>query len=1037
MIQKISSILSVKSNYRNNKDTSKSNVNNNSQNPIQAKSVNSALLSSYYVSFKGTPAGKSDKKAQEDAEIAKQKRVLIESKYTAEAKELLDNSTKIAKKYKHAEVNQLHIEMAALISFKEYLNGLEAGTETVDSDSSYKTPDMFVDKDTLKNKKQRSRMIPVIDKELENLDVKLKKIPQTRSSQKPLLVQKISDNIYSRALADSADNQQQMIAPITDEEILEAVDTLERKEEKNVFRQFSRRLCETVMTDSRDLNEKIHIRFFDDRAKNILTNLSHGTNMFVVYEKTANPIYLVDSIVDVLKNQKTDFGTINEKNTDITVFNKDITEDFLQYKIKQCAKDKKNHILIVNMDDLENDINGFVVPEEGEFITEDLSDVLKDQPKNVKVVFLREKDNYYKMMSDNDIQKLFENFSNTSLPLLNPEQNVEAFTKQPLLMQKIGKKCSPQAISLMTDEVRLAEGAYPDKVLKLAKDMATYYADSDEISGTMAVKYLEETRSSRKIAGENGALDITFDTGTRLKDIIGKDATVKEADTYVKRIKSKTLGTKGALIYSQDGSVGSGRAFVAKVIANETKSPFIEINAMDFGDEGVNLFGKGSPVFVNDGIKQLGHFVANQAETSPYKSAVLYIKNFDLLPHGDEYKNYKSALAQLEREIEKFKKKGLQVLVLGSVNDFDTAESCSDELKYFGDKFEIESPARNPKARTEILSNFLKKEKIQLAGNTEEIKETTKLMSETTDRFTLIKLVGLVDKIKAVMIERGHKLADKKDVTEAYLQLTTGRISSEEVSEPLKKELASHEWGHGFNLWYMRRWAEKQNRPYILGDKVNFITLDPRSWYYGAVEPKYGGNEISSMEKLVADEVCYYGGYSAEKHFYNIDGSYGISADMEYVTEDVENAIGEMGQGRDFGRKSVLGMHYEMSQKQLETFEKDRDIRLKNDEIMSDLIVKFGETHGQEFNEKYSSRVGTGDCIILSDEFESGIDNWMTKQKQSKNGKKFIKEMEELDKAIYDVIESTKQGKIFDVNGKNVSKVIKELWQKTAHNLKR
>ena len=69
-----------------------------------------------------------------------------------------------------------------------------------------------------------------------------------------------------------------------------------------------------------------------------------------------------------------------------------------------------------------------------------------------------------------------------------------------------------------------------------------------------------------------------FDTGKKMKDFVGKTATQQEASLIAKQIKSNKMGTKGIIVYSQDGSPGSGRRFTAQAIAGEARVPYIEVN---------------------------------------------------------------------------------------------------------------------------------------------------------------------------------------------------------------------------------------------------------------------------------------------------------------------------------------------------------------------------------------------------------------------------------------------------------------------------
>ncbi len=76
--------------------------------------------------------------------------------------------------------------------------------------------------------------------------------------------------------------------------------------------------------------------------------------------------------------------------------------------------------------------------------------------------------------------------------------------------------------------------------------------------------------------------------------MVGKSSTKKEAQLLVNQIKSNKLGTKGIILFSQDGSAGSGRRYTAKVIAGEARVPYVEMNAVDFGTKDVDLLDRKS-----------------------------------------------------------------------------------------------------------------------------------------------------------------------------------------------------------------------------------------------------------------------------------------------------------------------------------------------------------------------------------------------------------------------------------------------------------
>ena len=68
-------------------------------------------------------------------------------------------------------------------------------------------------------------------------------------------------------------------------------------------------------------------------------------------------------------------------------------------------------------------------------------------------------------------------------------------------------------------------------------------------------------------------------------------------------------------------------------------------------------------------------------------------------------------------------------------------------------------------------------------------------------------------------------------------------------------------------------------------------------------------------------------------------------------------------------------------------------------------LTEVYEDFNKEFVKKYSSKVGTGDCIVHRDEFLKMFNDWKAKQSDEKK-----KEFELLDKTILEVIAATKRG---------------------------
>ena len=87
-------------------------------------------------------------------------------------------------------------------------------------------------------------------------------------------------------------------------------------------------------------------------------------------------------------------------------------------------------------------------------------------------------------------------------------------------------------------------------------------------------------------------------------------------------------------------------------------------------------------------------------------------------------------------------------------------------------------------------------------------------------------------------------------------------------------------------------------RPWHVPDKVNFVTLDPRGFYGGAVYHGKDTNKEISLKKIFSTIVTSFGGNSAESLFYGMEGSYGISCDMENVRDCAETMVKVMGLGQ-------------------------------------------------------------------------------------------------------------------------------------------
>ena len=999
MIEKINVNLNTKNIFN------KHGVQNNSQNTqIPQQKTNpklqmpsSALMHSYFINF-----GAAQK------EIVDKEAVILNS-LNDPAQELLNNAQKIAKQYGHPQVDRIHILKAGLQQIKNFIDGLDSGDISYDDESSYDAFIFFendMGKDIFKKKEKRDLIKPVIEEELKILDEKLAEIPKAKIKQnganRPISKQFINDvySIYEQ------DNNIDVDEGYTEGDGLVHDSTLfsaamlpnSDKIKKEITLPFRNALKDAVYVDKRPLEKRPHLKFYDDKAKNIWKNLAIGTNMVVLHDKKNYPTHLINSFLHLFEDNKDGFGKLNKNNTRILNLNNEgfIDKGYMATKLKEFGKDK-NHTYIVVMDIMDSDLNSLAVDEYN-------VETFINSPENVKFVMVANKDKYYSDSTDDYLKGFFDDFGEVSLPLMNMEQAQKAFKEAPELMAKIKKHFSKQAIEKCVEAANQLSGNYPEKAQKVLELVSSYYVDKQNIGLSDVQNYIKEAKEIFKPVESDNAVKVVFDTGIKLKDMVGSPATKKEAQSIVDRIQDKSIGTKGFVIYSQDGSVGAGRKYTAQAIAGEAKIPYIEINAVDFGTKDVDLFGGGN-LSPEASMKKLFGMVKTQAETNHKKSAILYIENFEYFSYGEYLSEYhEKAMSQLIREMNKAQEQGINIVVMGSMNDPKYIGDATTKSFKFIDQIEVESPSRNKEARSEIINYYLKKKKITLSGNAEEqtqIKEHINMLSEWC---SYIEILTLLDKAKNVAKERKHKTIDKADFTEAYLQLTTGRPASAQEPPHRKQLVTAHECGHATNGIVMEELAQKENRPDHAGNYVNFITLDPRGSFGGAVFFSDELNPEWSFEKIFSDLVVDFGGNSCEKHFYGQDGSWGITADMQSATHTATMAAGLMGQGKHFGKKSIDGM-WVISEQDKDNLNKDIDVMLTNSQLVSDAITEVYEDFNREFVKKYASKVGTGECIVQREEFVKMLNEWRAKQPPEKQ-----KEFELLDKTILEVIAATKRG---------------------------
>ena len=934
----------------------------------------------------------------------------IEESMAPKAEEIYEKAKKLAKKCHHNEVSQTHVLKVINDMFIDIIKQMNEGNLDAINSNIFGSPQVIKTRfgeDIFNNPKKRKKLHSLLIKESKFLDKKLEEMPKNRESKAEPRLSKdfLNDvyNIYTQENTSNGDLPADGTGAVEDEYLLRRILWPSNEKVVNeISKPYINLLCEGFMRY--DGESKIPLKFLEDRSRKIWKNLAVGTNMFVLFEDELSKEYMLDTFENVFKDKKEAFGKYNTENTEIKRYSDTANADFLLNEIKQGIKDKsKNHVFVFNYGSADNNDSDKDIDEIEKYFLE-----LPKYP-NIKFVITCGKNKYYDDIADKGVA--YRDFSQVTIPIINVEQAKKMFHEEKSLYKGLKKEFSPKAIDKIIEAADGLDGYFPLKAQRVMRLISNYYGDKKEIKVPDVTNYISEAKEIFKVSDKDQtSTKVILNTGLKLKDIVGLQTTKKEAASIIRQIKDRSIGTKGYIIYSQDGMAGSGRNYTARAIAGEAKIPFLEINAVDFGTKDVSIFDDSSTT-PEAAMKKLFSMAKAQAETNPQKALILYIQNFEYFSCGDQVSEYhEKAMSQLLKEMDSAQKQGLNIVVMGSVGNPDMIGESTMKSFKFVDKIEVESTSNNRQARKEIIDYYLNKKNVKIDAKTSKDRQALlESFSELTEYMSMIEIMTLIDKVKNVSKERGHKVTDKSDFIEAYLQIECGRPGMENIPNFAKDMVTSHECGHALTGTVMNEICKSIN-PWAEPEHVSFITLDPRSIYGGAVYSAKPNHFEYPFERIFSDVVLSFGGYSSEKRFYGMEGSYGITSDMEQATNMATNAVVTMGMGYNFGKKSLVGaMFVDSDDKHL--INKDINTILKNAQTVSNLIVEEYEDFVKKFTKKYSNKVGTGECIISGETFRKELNEWRNKLPKSKK-----EDLLALNEIIKLIIKDTQKGITYNLN---------------------
>ena len=952
---------------------------NNTSNPIYR---NSAVLDEDKVEFRG--------QKQDDRTSLK----ALKSMFTNRMEKTWDEATKIAQISGSPTLESWHLYLASLYSAKRQLEEIEQGI------SEYNDPSNGSIIATLQNtidevgaevakEEERKKILEVVNNHIE--EIKKDFLPQDpkRSLKNTLITPKPSKRTMDDLIeAYNFYKSAGMIDRTVDDSFpLVATEfSQDRRLVKKVV-SFRDNLQKAVMIDNEQHKKKKHLTFFDSKADALWKNVSLGKDTIVLTEESnsSSTKHLVSSFINLINKPNQHYKNVSPENTNIILLNKNATFDFLNTLVREAKKKQnKTTVIIVNLDTLH--------ASDGETIKRQDIDTLaniastKDK-SNVRLIFSVSKEGYYNLTSKDSVYKsAFERHSVQVLPTLNANDTIDYLTNEngiAFIEQETGKKFSPETIRKAIELTAQTNGNYPDKAINLLNTVSAYNPDVEDITPQMIVDYAREAKILNSVQNNNDD-NIIFDTGKTLDDIAGSPMTKAQAESVVRAIKSGTIGTRGYIIHYNDDYCGGGRFHTAQAIAGEAEIPMIVINAKDFALKDIDTLSQNAD-FSEMKIKKIMSSAVAQAEANPDKCAMVYIKNFDnfaanpLTGVSSIYEQ--KAFSQLLDEMDSIRKnKNVNIIVMGSANIPEIIDDNIRKPYKFLDSIVV-YPPNGTKETKDVIKYYINKMNLTIAGSEKTRNKTINNIAETASRsyFNAVDIMYLLETAKNVATERNKEAIDSKDLMEAYQRTTSGRVNTGYINDIGKKITTTHEAGHAINLQVMYDLMKKQGLPWQLPNKVDFITLDPRGDYLGAVYPKRSENTNLSFESLMGELICDYGGYSAEKRFYNINGSHGIIQDMQLATDWAERAVLDYGMGKNTGVKHISRNPdgtLTASEHKKELIEKDIDAITQGAMLISDAIVETYKGFIEQFTQKYYKKIGTGNCTIPGEKFKKELDAW-------------------------------------------------------------
>jgi ATP-dependent metalloprotease FtsH len=496
-----------------------------------------------------------------------------------------------------------------------------------------------------------------------------------------------------------------------------------------------------------------------------------------------------------------------------------------------------------------------------------------------------------------------------------------------------------------------------------------------------------------------GQFTLAENIKTKLSDVGGISSIKQEIQEdlieYLKNPEKFTeeRGTapKGVLL---EGPPGTGKTLLARAIAGESNTPFISASGSEFVEMYVGVGAKR--------VRELFKAARDAAENSPNHTSIVFIDEFDALARARSNeggnREAEQTLNQLLCEMDGFnnKESKTKVVVIAATNRKDMLDKAAIRPGRFDDVFKVDNP-RTEQDRLEIMNIHAKK--LNFASE----EEKTKILKDTaklTDGMSGAELAGVMNRAKRIVAKRpDNKVVTYNDMVEAYLQTIAGPVQKNAPERPIEDiiETVRHEGGHATVIDCLNP---------LLGDKINFITLDKRGNFLGAVFRK-PSEMMPNIRSVILSAAVGYAGGLAEPEFDKIGRGAGVSQDVSQATRLFRKAITEWGQGVYTPPITMVPNSHEndtQSNAFYDTLRASNQTNIAKDialfsataSAIAAMVNNFHKGFLDEYVDNFKANAGKGGNSLSGAEFSKLRHDWVVKNGKLKAEKQMLAKIDKM-----------------------------------------